>query len=151
MPGARWREGRWSRGRRIPSNYKGKPITSANIIIKVASAGIIRYNGSEETEMGVSMQTTIFYVKIKDDLEKAFKDFFPHMSSNYLKMAKLFKKDKLYPVLAVEKVTIFNKDGGETESSRFLVPSENKNFLWIQSELFMYVDLNPSADAIKNQ
>ena len=94
---------------------------------------------------GEAMQTNIFYVKIKDDLEKAFKDFFPHMSSNYLKMAKLFKRDKLYPVLAIEKVTIFNKDGSEAESSRFLVPSENNNFLWIQSELFMFVDVNPHA------
>jgi hypothetical protein len=97
------------------------------------------------------MQTTIFYVKIKDELEKAFNDFFPHMSSNYLKMAKLFKKDKLYPVLAVEKVTIFNKDGGETESSRFLVPSENSNFLWIQSELFNYVDVDAANNGDKNQ
>ncbi len=97
------------------------------------------------------MQSSVFYVKIKDDLEKAFKDFFPHMSSNYLKMAKIFKKDKLYPVLAVEKVTIFNKDGGETESSRFLIPSENKNFLWIQSELFNYVDINRPAESPRNQ
>ncbi len=103
----------------------------------------------DATQGGKTMQTNIFYVKIKDDLEKAFKDFFPHMSSNYLKMAKLFKKDKLYPVLAVEKVTIFNKDGGETESARFLIPSENKNFLWIQSELFMFVDVAPCADNAK--
>jgi hypothetical protein len=96
------------------------------------------------------MRNSIFYVKIKDDLEKAFKDFFPHMSSNYLKMAKLFKKDKIYPVLAVEKVTIFNKDGGETESARFLVPSENNNFLWIQSELFMYVDVDPCSEKAIN-
>jgi hypothetical protein len=89
------------------------------------------------------MQTNIFYVKIKDDLEKAFKDFFPHMSSNYLKMAKLFKKDTLYPVLSIERVTIINKDGTEVDSARFLIPSENKNFLWIQSELFMFVDVNP--------
>ncbi|HEQ71305.1 MAG TPA: hypothetical protein ENN69_02355 [Spirochaetia bacterium] len=91
----------------------------------------------------MAMQTNIFYVRIKENLEKAFKDFFPHMSSNYLKMAKLFKKDKLYPVLAIERVTVINKDGTETESSRFLIPSENSNFLWIQSELFMFVDVNP--------
>jgi hypothetical protein len=97
-----------------------------------------------------TMLTNVFYVKIKDDLEKAFKDFFPHMSSNYLKMAKLFKKDKIYPVLAVEKVTIFNKDGGETESARFLVPSENKNFLWIQSELFMFVEVGTNPDSARN-
>ncbi|MBN1524055.1 MAG: hypothetical protein JW904_06225 [Spirochaetales bacterium] len=92
------------------------------------------------------MQTGVFYVKIKDNLEKAFKDFFPHMSSNYIKMAKLFKQDKVYPVLAVEKVTIFSKDGTEAESSRFLVPSENKNFLWIQSELFMYIGVHPEYE-----
>lgn len=88
------------------------------------------------------MQTGIFYVKVKANLEKAFKDFFPHMSSNYIKMSKLFKRDKLYPVLAIEKVTVFNKDGTEADSSRFLVPSENKNFLWIQSELFEFVDVD---------
>ena len=96
------------------------------------------------------MQTNIFYVKVREDLEKAFEDFFPHMSSNYMKMAKLFKKGKLYPVLAIEKVTIINKDGTETESSRFLVPSENNNFLWIQSELFMFVDVNPPSSNSQN-
>jgi hypothetical protein len=89
------------------------------------------------------MQTGIFYVKVKDNLEKAFKDFFPHMSSNYIKMGKLFKKDKLYPVLAIEKVTVFSKDGTEADSARFLVPSENKNFLWIQAELFEFVETEP--------
>jgi hypothetical protein len=92
------------------------------------------------------MQTGIFFVKVKDNLEKAFKDFFPHMSSNYIKMGKLFKKNKVYPVLAIEKVTIFNKDGAETDSSRFLVPSENKNFLWIQSELFEFVGTDPEGN-----
>ncbi len=54
-------------------------------------------------------------------------------------MAKLFdERDKKYPVLAVEKVTIFTKDGDEAESARFLVPSENNNFIWIQSELFEF-------------
>lgn len=84
------------------------------------------------------MQSAIFFVRIKDDLKKAFEDFFPHMSSEYLSMAKLFKKGKEYPVLAVEKVSIFTKDGREVESARFLVPTENQNFLWIQCELFMF-------------
>ncbi|MBN1798615.1 MAG: hypothetical protein JW822_08550 [Spirochaetales bacterium] len=97
------------------------------------------------------MQTGIFYVKVKDNLEKAFKDFFPHMSSNYIKMGKLFKKKQLYPVLAIEKVTIFNKDGAETDSSRFLVPSENKNFLWIQSELFEFVDVDTNQKQSKSK
>jgi hypothetical protein len=99
------------------------------------------------------MQTGIFYVKVKENLEKAFKDFFPHMSSNYIKMSKLFKKDKVYPVLSIEKVTVFSKDGTETDSSRFLVPSENKNFLWIQSELFEFVDveIKPKQPKLKKK
>ncbi len=87
------------------------------------------------------MQTGIFYVRVKEDLKKAFRDFFPHMSSNYISMAKLFKQGKRYPVLAVEKVAVFTKDGDETESARFLVPTENNNFIWIQQELFEFSGL----------
>jgi len=83
-------------------------------------------------------QAIPFYVKVKDDLEKAFKDFFPHMSSNYISTSKLFRRNKLYPVLGIESVTVFTKDGSEVESARFLVPSENKNFIWIQCELFEF-------------
>ncbi len=95
----------------------------------------------DETARGENMQTGVFYVRVKDDLKKAFQDFFPHMSSAYIGMAKLFKREKLYPVLAVEKVTVFTKDGDETESARFLVPSENENFIWIQCELFSYAGI----------
>ena len=91
---------------------------------------------STDSTEGEVMQTGIFYVKVKDDLKKAFQDFFPHMSSAYIGTAKLFKRNKRYPVLAVEKVTVFTKDGDEAESARFLVPSENDNFIWIQCELF---------------
>ncbi len=91
-------------------------------------------------------QVSHFYVKVKSDLEKAFRDFFPHMSSNYIKMSKLFNKDKKYPVLAVEKVTVFTKDGDEVESARFLVPSENNNFIWIQSELFEFEGFVENCD-----
>jgi hypothetical protein len=93
----------------------------------------------------VTMRTGIFYVKVKDDLKKAFQDFFPHMSSAYISTAKLFDKDKRYPVLAVEKVTVFTKDGDEAESARFLVPTENENFLWIQCELFAYAGISPDG------
>ena len=96
---------------------------------------------------GVVMQTGIFYVKVKEDLKKAFQDFFPHMSSAYISMAKLFKREKRYPVLAVEKVTVFTKDGDETESARFLVPSENDNFIWIQCELFSYAGIAEPDEA----
>jgi hypothetical protein len=88
------------------------------------------------------MSQGIFYVKLKENLEKAFTDFFPHMSKHYINTAKMFKRNKLYPVLAVEKVTVFSKEGDETESARFLVPSENNNFIWIQSELFMFAGLS---------
>jgi len=84
-------------------------------------------------------QSAPFFVKVKDDLNKAFQDFFPHMSSNYISTAKLFRKDKKYPVLAIESVTVFTKDGAEVESARFLVPSENNNFIWIQCELFEFL------------
>lgn len=99
-----------------------------------------------QTHQGAVMQTGIFYVKVKDDLKKAFQDFFPHMSSAYISMAKLFEKDRRYPVLAVEKVTVFTKDGDETESARFLVPSENENFIWIQCELFSFDGIEPGDE-----
>jgi hypothetical protein len=88
----------------------------------------------------------VFYVKIKDDLRKAFEDFFPHMSSHYINMSKLFDRSKRYPVLATEKVTVFTKDGDETESARFLVPSENGNFIWIQCELFTFAGFQPDPE-----
>jgi hypothetical protein len=90
-----------------------------------------------------NMQSAAFYVKIKKDLKKAFEDFFPYMSSHYISMSKLFDKNKRYPVLAVEKVAVFTKDGAETESARFLVPSENGNFIWIQAELFTFAGFDP--------
>ena len=102
----------------------------------------------DDRRQGGIMQTGVFYVRVKDDLKKAFQDFFPHMSSAYISMAKLFKRNKRYPVLAVEKVTVFTKDGDETESARFLVPSENENFIWIQCELFAYAGI---ADAESDQ
>jgi hypothetical protein len=88
-----------------------------------------------------------FYVKVKEDLNKAFQDFFPHMSSNYISTAKLFNKNKIYPVLAVESVTVFTKDGDEVESARFLVPSENNNFIWIQCELFEFAGFSDSGNS----
>jgi|BenlonsequeITSRD_1030534.scaffolds.fasta_scaffold00212_26 hypothetical protein len=83
-------------------------------------------------------QSTHFYVRIKPDLKKAFDDFFPHMSTHYITTAKLFDKSKRYPVLAVEKVTVFTKESNEVESARFLIPTENGNFVWIQAELFEF-------------
>ncbi len=83
-------------------------------------------------------QSSHFLVRIKPDLKKSFDDFFPHMSTNYITTANLFDKQKSYPVLAIEKVTVFTKDNSEVESARFLIPTENGNFVWIQSELFEF-------------
>lgn len=94
-----------------------------------------------QTFQGDAMQSDVFYVQVKDDLKKAFEDFFPHMSDAYIGMAKLFNPEKRYPVLAIERVTVFTKDGDETESARFLVPTENGNFIWIQCELFAFAGM----------
>jgi hypothetical protein len=94
-----------------------------------------------QTHQGEAMQASVFYVQVKDDLKKAFEDFFPHMSDAYIGMAKLFDPEKRYPVLAIERVTVFTKDGDETESARFLVPTENGNFIWIQCELFAFAGM----------
>jgi hypothetical protein len=60
------------------------------------------------------------------------------MSERYIEMSKVFKRSKAYPVLAVEKIAYFDQDGDEKESARFLVPTENGNFLWVLSELFTF-------------
>ena len=95
---------------------------------------------------GETMETGIFYVKLRSDLEKDFKDFFPHMSANYITMSHMFQKDKPYPVLAVEKVIVFDQEGRETASARFLVPTENRNFSWVHSEIFQYAGLEEDVE-----
>ncbi len=92
------------------------------------------------------METGIFYVKLRSDLEKDFKDFFPHMSASYITMSHMFQKDKLYPVLAVEKVIVFDQDGRETASARFLVTTENRNFIWVHSEIFQFAGLREDVE-----
>lgn len=95
---------------------------------------------------GETMETGIFYVKLRSDLEKDFKDFFPHMSANYITMSHMFQKDKPYPVLAVEKVIVFDQEGRETASARFLVPTENRNFSWVHSEIFQFAGLEDDVE-----
>ena len=102
-----------------------------------------------QREMGAKgeiMETGIFYVKLRSDLEKDFKDFFPHMSASYITMSHMFQKDKLYPVLAVEKVIVFDQDGRETASARFLVTTENRNFIWVHSEIFQFAGLREDVE-----
>ncbi len=89
------------------------------------------------------MRTGVFFVKIRDDYSKQRKDFFPYISSEYMKIAKNFHVDKVYPVLAVKDVTIIAEDESNIETSQFLVPTENKNFMWVQSEIFQYWGIEP--------
>jgi hypothetical protein len=89
------------------------------------------------------MRTGVFYVQIRDDYEKLRKDFFPYISSEYMKIAKNFLPDKIYPVLAVKDVTIIAEDESNIETSQFLVPTENNNFMWVQSEIFQYAGIAP--------
>lgn len=89
------------------------------------------------------MRTGVFYVRIRDDYEKLRKDFFPYISTEYMKIAKNFHSEKIYPVLAVKDVTIIAEDEANIETSQFLVPTENHNFMWVQSEIFQYSGLTP--------
>ena len=89
------------------------------------------------------MRTGLFYVRIRENYTKQRKDFFPYISSEYMKIAKNFHPDKDYPVLAVKDVTIIAEDESNVETSQFLVPTENKNFMWVQSEIFQYSGTEP--------
>ena len=89
------------------------------------------------------MRTGVFFVKIRDDYSKQRKDFFPYISAEYMKIAKNFHTNKVYPVLAVKDVTIIAEDESNVETSQFLVPTENSNFMWVQSEIFQYWGLEP--------
>ncbi len=89
------------------------------------------------------MRTGVFFVKIREDYSKQRKDFFPYISEEYLKIAKNFHSNKVYPVLAVKDVTIIAEDESNVETSQFLIPTENSNFMWIQSEIFQFWGLEP--------
>lgn len=84
------------------------------------------------------MRTGVFFVRIRENYTKQRKDFFPYISAEYMKIAKNFHVDKDYPVLAVKDVTIIAEDESNIETSQFLVPTENQNFMWVQSEIFQY-------------
>jgi len=92
------------------------------------------------------MRTGVFYVRIRENYSSDLKDFFPYITSEYVKIAKNFKSDKKYPVLAVKDVTIIAEDEMNIETSQFLIPTENKNFMWVQSEIFQYAGMDSEEE-----
>lgn len=87
------------------------------------------------------MQTASFCVKIRENYEEVLNDFFPYLSKVYVEVSRNFKLDKDYPVLAVKDVVIVSDDESTIETSKFLVPTENGNFMWVQSEIFVFSGL----------
>ncbi|MDC7220987.1 MAG: hypothetical protein PQJ59_13715 [Spirochaetales bacterium] len=84
------------------------------------------------------MERSIFYVTIRENYEESLKEFFPYLAPEYKNIARNFKKDKKYPVLSVESVTLVGENDTNVDSARFLVPTENGNFLWVLSEIFVF-------------
>lgn len=86
-------------------------------------------------------KSVIFYVTKRDNYEEVLKDFFPYINQSYTNIARNFKSEKKYPVLSVKEVTLVADDNSTVETARFLVPTENGNFLWVLSEIFAYAGL----------
>jgi len=89
------------------------------------------------------MADTVFYVKIREDYQRAREDYFPHIAASYTTISRSFIKGKTYPVLAVRHMTMIADDEKNVETSQFLVPTESGNFIWVQSEIFRFAGLNP--------
>jgi hypothetical protein len=84
------------------------------------------------------MDMSVFFVTIRENHEESLNEFFPYLAPKYKNIARNFKKGKKYPVLAVESVTLVGEDDTNVDSARFLVPTENGNFLWVLSEIFVF-------------
>ena len=89
------------------------------------------------------MKSCVFYVVVRENYDTDHNDFFPYISSEYVKIAKNFRQGFKYPVLAVKDVTIVAEDENVVETSQFLVPTENQNFMWVQSEIFKFAGTTP--------
>lgn len=87
------------------------------------------------------MKCCNFNVVIRENYDTDHNDFFPYISAEYVKIAKNFRQGVKYPVLAVKDVTIVAEDEKVIETSQFLVPTENQNFMWVQSEIFKFAGL----------
>ncbi len=93
-------------------------------------------------EEAAFMNNNFFYVTIRDNYEKDREDYFPYIAPSYMSIAKNFSKKKQYPVLAVKPVTLIADDAKNIETAQFLVPTENGNFIWVQSEIFKFAGIN---------
>ncbi len=91
------------------------------------------------------MTHSIFYVRVRDDYEQDRLDYFPYIASGYMGIAKNFSRGKTYPVLAVKHATLIADDEKNVETAQFLVPTENGNFIWVQSEIFKYAGTEPAT------
>lgn len=87
------------------------------------------------------MTKGIFFVKIRDDYEKQIEEFFPHISRSYIDIARNFNRNKTYPVLSIKEVTLIAENDENIDTSQFLVPTENNNFMWVLAEMFQYAGL----------
>jgi hypothetical protein len=87
------------------------------------------------------MNTGIFFVKIRSDYERQIREFFPHISNSYIDIARNFNRDKTYPVLSIKEVTLIAENDENIDTSQFLVPTENDNFMWVLAEMFQYAGL----------
>lgn len=87
------------------------------------------------------MTTGIFFVKIRGDYERQIKEYFPHISKTYIDIARNFNRDKIYPVLSIKEVTLIAENNENIDTSQFLVPTENNNFMWVLAEMFQYAGL----------
>jgi len=87
------------------------------------------------------MNTGIFFVRVRDDYENQIKEFFPHISTSYVDIARTFNREKTYPVLSIKEVTLIAENNENIETSQFLVPTENNNFMWVLAEIFQYAGL----------
>ena len=83
---------------------------------------------------------SIFYVTVRNNYEKDREDYFPYIPMEYISIAKSFIRGKKYPVLSVKNVTLF-ADDRNIETAQFLIPTESGNFIWVQSEIFLYSGL----------
>lgn len=96
-----------------------------------------------ERREGELMTSGIFYVRVRDNYEQDRKDYFPYIAKSYTAIAKNFQKGKTYPVLSVRHTTLIADDETNIETSQFLVPTENHNFIWVQSEIFHFAGTEP--------
>jgi len=92
------------------------------------------------------MTTGIFFVKIRDDYEKQIQEYFPHISRTYIDIARNFNREKIYPVLSIKEVTLIAENNENIDTSQFLVPTENNNFMWVLAEMFQYAGLTEKID-----